>query len=73
MSVTQSGNKAHDQNCNLAETTRQVAVAAAAGNQATIKAAEITFFRTCRDSAIANGCSPSVFINAIRSLTNSDV
>jgi|RhiMetdeSRZDD1v2_1073273.scaffolds.fasta_scaffold165827_4 hypothetical protein len=73
MSVTQSGNKTHDQNCNLAEALRQVSVTAAAGNAATIKAAELAFFRTCRDSALANGCSPSVFIQAIRSLTNSDV
>ena len=64
MSVTRTGVKAHDDACNASEATRQVAVASAA-NQTAARNAEITHYRTCRASAIANGCSAVPFIQAL--------
>jgi hypothetical protein len=50
----QTGVKGHDDTCQTAEMTRQVAVKAAA-NQAAVTAAEITFYKAVHDSALANG------------------
>jgi hypothetical protein len=60
MSTYRTGVKAHDDACNASEATRQVAVAAAGNNQATIKAAEITHYRAVRASCIANNNSSGV-------------
>ena len=68
MSITKSGNRVHDDACNLSEMTRQGAVATAAGNQATVKAAEIVHYRACVASALANGCSPGASIRALMDL-----
>jgi hypothetical protein len=68
MSITQSGKKAHDDACNLSEMTRQSAVAAAAGNAATVRTAEITHYQNCLASAVANGVQPGCFITALRYL-----
>jgi hypothetical protein len=68
MSITQSGKKAHDDACNLSEMTRQGAVAAAAGNQATVRTAEIVHYRACLASALANGNQPGCFIRALQDL-----
>ena len=68
MSITKGENRQHNDTCNLSEGTRQGAVATAAGNQATVKAAEISFYRACLASAIANGCQPGVFIRALMDL-----
>ena len=68
MSMTKSGNLTHDNTCNLSEMTRQGACAAAAGNQATVKAAEIIFYRGCLASALANNCQPGAFIRALQDL-----
>lgn len=68
MSITKSGVKAHDDTCNASEMTRQSAVAAATGNQATIRAAEITHYRACLASALANGVQGGVFVDALRTL-----
>jgi hypothetical protein len=68
MSVTKSGNIAHDNACNLSEGTRQSAVAAATGNQATIRTLEIAHYRGCLASAIANNCQPGAFIRALQDL-----
>ena len=51
----QSGNFVHDNNCTVAEMTRQVAVAAAGSNQSAVRAAEVTFYKTVKASALANG------------------
>jgi hypothetical protein len=67
MSSTKSGNVTHDANCATAESTRQVAVATAA-NQAAVRAAEITYFRTRKASALANGIQPGQFIAALYEL-----
>jgi len=53
MSVTKSGNRPHDDACNLSEMTRQSAVAAATGNQATIRTAEIVLYRACLAACIS--------------------
>jgi hypothetical protein len=68
VSIIKTGNFVHDETCNLSEMTRQVAVAAAAGNRAAIIAAEIAHYRTCLASAVANGCGREPFLNALRSL-----
>jgi hypothetical protein len=67
MSTCQSDNKAVRDAVNSAEGTRQAAVAAAS-TQAAINTAEIAFYRTCRTTAIANGVSPTVYIDALRAL-----
>ena len=68
MSIIQSGNRTHDTTCLIAEGVRQVAVAAAAGNQATAAAAEIVFYRACRASAMANGIQEGQFSTALKEL-----
>jgi hypothetical protein len=68
MSTVKTGIKAHDDTCSAAEGVRQTAVAAAGGNQATVRQVEITFYRTCLTSAIANNCGVITFMGALRSL-----
>ena len=67
MSISHSENANHRAALQAAEMTRQSAVAAA-GSQAAVKAAEITFYRTARASAIANGLSPTPFTYALLEL-----
>jgi len=67
MSVVQSGVTAHDKNCADAERKRQAAAVAGA-SQATLRSAEITFYQTCRASAIANGLSPHQFNAALQEI-----
>jgi hypothetical protein len=67
MSISKSGNKSHDDVVNLAEGTRQVAVAAAS-TQAAINVAEISVYRTALASAKANGVGIEPFVAALRSL-----
>jgi len=68
----QTGNVAHDNTCLQAEVTRQVAVKAAGSNQASATAAEITFYKTVRDSARTNGMPEvGVFNQVIMSLGGS--
>jgi hypothetical protein len=65
MSVTQSENRTHNATCNLSEAQRQVSVASAGSGPAgaaAVRTADITHNRNCRASALANGCSPAVFI-----------
>jgi hypothetical protein len=68
MSITKSGNKTHDDSCNLSEMTRQSAVTAATGNQISIRAAEVTFYRACLASAVANGVQAGAFVRALMDL-----
>jgi hypothetical protein len=67
MSVVKSGNATHDKNCADAERKRQASVVSGA-SQATVRSAEVTYYQTCRTSAIANGVSPSQFNDALREL-----
>lgn len=68
MSITKGENRVHNDTCNLSEGTRQGACAAAAGNQATVKAAEIIFYRACLASALANGVQSGAFVRALQDL-----
>jgi hypothetical protein len=68
MSTSQTGNLAQDTAVNAAESARQVAVASASGSAATARSAEITFYRACLASAIANKCGTEQFIAALRAL-----
>jgi hypothetical protein len=68
MSVIASENSTHRATVLAAELTRQNALQAAGATTASIKAAEIAFYRTCRASAIANGLSPHQFIMALDEL-----
>jgi hypothetical protein len=61
-----TGNLTHDANCFAAEQTRAAAVAPRA--QAAVTAAEIQFYKTCRDSAFNNGLPHAQFIEALRQL-----
>lgn len=54
--IVKTGVKAHDDTCLQAKMTRQVAVAAAA-NQAAVTAAEVTYYRGVKASALGNGPS----------------
>jgi hypothetical protein len=67
MATSQCENTAHKNAVNAAETTRQVAVAAA-GTQAAVNAAEVVFFRACISSAKTNGVPVSHYTEALRAL-----
>lgn len=67
MSKTESGNTAHDQACNTAESVRQAAGVAGV-SQATMRTAEIAFYRACLASANARGVSPAPFQDALLTL-----
>jgi hypothetical protein len=62
-----TGNLTHDANCLAAEQTRAAAVAAAS-SQAAVTAAEVQFYKTCRDSAFNNGLPHAQFMEALRQL-----
>jgi hypothetical protein len=67
MSTHHTGVVAFDTAANNAEATRQSAVSAAA-TQSAVTSAEITYFRTLRSLALANGISTSTFNDALKSL-----
>jgi hypothetical protein len=54
MSTIKTGVVAHDSAVNAAEGVRQTAVAAAGNNQALVRTAEITFYRSVAASCRAN-------------------
>jgi hypothetical protein len=66
-SIIQSGVKAHDDACRASLVTLQAAIAGTP-TQATVNTATIVHYRACRTSALANGCSPNQFINALKEL-----
>jgi hypothetical protein len=68
MSQCQGGNPVHNAVITNLENTRQVATAAA-GSQATVTAADVAFFRGALVSALANSVSPTIYLNALKSLT----
>ena len=67
MAATKTGNATHDAATQVAEVTRQAAVAAAT-TQAQAKTADISFYRTCLASALANNCGATQFIRALQEL-----
>jgi hypothetical protein len=68
MSQYGGDNQTHKATVSTAESTRQVAVAAAGSNQASVNSAEITFYRACVASAKTNSVSASVYMDALRAL-----
>src|SRR5205807_2340451 len=70
MSTTFTGSRTHDQTCNVSEGQRQLAVAAAGNNQASVVAAEIAHYRNVVASSRGNNNSAdvSVALHALRSL-----
>lgn len=66
--IVQSAKTAHNATVAIAEGTRQSAVAAAGNNQASVTAAEITFYRAALASALANGCGTAAFQSALMAL-----
>ncbi len=62
--------RAHVATVNASEGVRQLAVtaAAAAGNQAGARAAEVAHYRTCLASALVNSCGSDTFRSALRTL-----
>jgi hypothetical protein len=67
MPVIHSENPTHRANMFAAEATRQLAMAGAT-TPAAAKAADITFYRAARASALANNCGVTTFVNALREL-----
>lgn len=63
-----TGNLAHDAACLSADGACQVAIAAAAGNQATVRAADVTRVRAYIASALATGIPHGQYFPALRSL-----
>jgi hypothetical protein len=68
MSVVYSDNPTHRANLLAAENTRNAAYAAASGNQASIKAADIAYARSALSSAKANNCGISQWQDMLREL-----
>jgi hypothetical protein len=66
--IISSTSGTHNLAVQQAEGVRQVAVATAGGNRATINSAEVTFYRTIGRSALASGVSPSNAMAALREL-----
>jgi hypothetical protein len=65
--MSYSENSAHRAALLAAEQTRQAAITPGA-SQATVKAADIAYYRSALASAIANGVSPIQFTTALREL-----
>jgi hypothetical protein len=69
MSVIYSENATHRTNLATAEMIKQVAVAGSV-DPLIFKNATIAYLRSGLASALANGCSPSVFVIGLRELGN---
>ena len=61
-------NPQHSEAVTTAEGARQSALAAANGDQALVRLAEIVFYRACLASARATGAYPGPYLNALRDL-----
>ena len=68
MSIVYSENATHRAALLAAENTRNASYAAAAGNQASIKAADIAYARAALASAKANNCGVSQWQDMLREL-----
>jgi hypothetical protein len=73
MSKDKSGKATHDEEEARVEGVRQSAIRAAGVSQATVKTAEIAYYRAALASAIANGLERGVFIGALWELGVRDV
>ena len=74
MSIMLHPNSTHQTTCNLAESARQTAVAAAGGNQVLVTLAEIAYYRSVIASCVANGIpGVSHFQQALRDLGTNGV
>jgi hypothetical protein len=60
--ISKTGIAAHDDAVILAEAVRQNAIAAAGATAASIKAAEITYYRSLRASAVSNNLPEGVAV-----------
>jgi hypothetical protein len=67
MSIIQSGVKAHDDACMLAEGVHQAATSVAT-NQAEMNAANIAYLRAVVTSARKHGLQDAVFVQALHEL-----
>jgi hypothetical protein len=65
--IINSASPSHNSAVQVAEMTRQAAVAAAT-TQVQLNSAAVTFHRTVAKSAIANGCSPEPSMSALKAL-----
>jgi hypothetical protein len=68
MGIGKTGHVVHDNTCDRAEGTRQAAVNVAGVSQATVRTAEIAFYRALIASAVANGLPSAQFGAALRDL-----
>jgi hypothetical protein len=66
--IVQHPNKTHEAACISAEGTRQQEIAAAAGNQSAVRAAELKFYRALVASAVSTGQPSAQFYPALRDL-----
>ena len=67
MSIMFSPNKVLNAAVNAAYAVRVAAITPTA-SAATVRAANIAYFRAARDAAIANGGNPSIFMMALKEL-----
>lgn len=68
MAPGKTGKKNHDDAVDSAESSRQSATRAPGVSQATVRTAEVTFYRAAVASAKANGVDSGGFIHALWSL-----
>ncbi len=68
MGLGKTGKKNHDDAIDHAEANRQSATRAAGVSQATVRTAEVTFYRAALASARTNGVDQGGIIHALRTL-----
>jgi predicted Rossmann fold nucleotide-binding protein DprA/Smf involved in DNA uptake len=68
MSLSKSFNKNHDDAVVSAESTRQSVVNVAGASQATVRTADINFYKSCITSGLAQGVDVGAYIHAVRNL-----
>ena len=68
MAVVYSENATHRANLLAAESARQVAIVAAAGDRLLVKSADVTYATTALASARANSCGTSQWETMLREL-----
>jgi hypothetical protein len=66
--ISKSGNRVHDDQMSAAESVRQGVVRAPGVSHATVRTAEIAFYRAAISSAMANGLPHAQFGAALRDL-----
>lgn len=73
MSKSKTSKFTHDEEESRIEGVRQSAARSGGASQATVKTAEIAYYRACLASAITNGVERGVFIGALWELGVRDV